>query len=353
LKAAGRLVLDPPQASFDHHLFHDTLAARWLAADETRWNAAELDTLTFSASSFDALALALEQLPDPAQADLFVRRIYDWNYYGAAYALARARQLGGIEISTGMHVALLAMLAERRWDPVRSTADRVEDALRLVGDDLAKDLLGADSPHAVRERIATEVLQGDVYEAWRRLFVRPDGVPADAQLLDALVDEESLLGWTAANVLRRAAPTQMAATQVIGVLAGHRSPTIRWRAAHVLGAWSSEAAVQALRGALMRDELWVQYGALRSLIDIAASTKGAARERHLRWLIDCLDEIKAMPPQILEELERALVRVPAPKNWVSNAGEIVEALYASEHDEHKRDRWRRLAARLRATGGSS
>lgn len=351
LVASGRLVLDPPQASFDHHLFHDTLAARWLAADESRWGRAELNALTFGASSFDALALALEQLPDPARVDLFVRRIYDWNYYGAAYALARARQLGDVEVSTGMHVALLAMLAERRWDPVRSTADRVEDALRLVGDEVAEDLLVAENPEEVRERILREDLQGDLYEAWRRLFVREDGVPADDELLSALIDEESLLGWTAANVLRRAAPTQLAASRVIATLAEHSSLTIRWRAAHVLGAWPSEATVSALQRALLDDETWeVRYGAVRSLVDVAALSQETERDRQLRWLIDHLDAIKAMPSQVLEELERVLVRVPAPANWVSGAGEVVEALYASESDEDQRSRWRRLSARLRSTG---
>ena len=332
LEAAGRLVPDPPRASFDHHLFHDTLAARWLATDETRWHRDELNALTFGASSFDALALALEQLPDRARVDLFIRRIYDWNYYGAAYALARARQLGDIEVSTGMRVALLAMLAERRWDPVRSTADQVEDALRLVGDDLAEDLLKADEPHAVRDRVLTEELHGHVYQAWLRLFVREDGAPPDDELLDALVDDESLLGWTAANVLRRAAPSQSDASRVIEIVSKHPSPTIRWRAAHVLGAWPTEAGVAALQHALVEDKMWeVKYGAIRSLVNVAALSQRADRDDQLRWLIDHLDEIKSMPSQVLEELERALVRVPSPEGWIASAGEVVEALYASEY----------------------
>ena len=351
LEAAGRLVLDPPQASFDHHLFHDTLAARWLAADKARWNRADLNALTFDASSFDALALALEQLPDPALVDLFVRRIYDWNYYGAAYALARARQLGDFEVSTGMHVALLAMLAERRWDPVQSTADRVEDALRLVGDDLAKELLAASDVRTVRDRIQHQDLQGGIYESWRRLFVREDGAPVDDELLDALDDDESLLGWTAANVLRRSASTATAEDRVIGILKEHSSATIRWRAAHVLGGWPSEAVVAALRQALLRDDVSeVRYGAIRSLVDTAALSQDGDRDRQLRWLIDHLDKIKAMRRDILEELERAIVRVPSPEGWISSAGEVVEALYASEVDEQQRHRWRRLAARLRGSG---
>jgi hypothetical protein len=353
LEQAGRLVVDPPRASFSHHLFHDTLAARWLAADEERWNPPNFNALTFHASSFDALALALEQLPDPTRVDLFVRRIYDWNYYGAAYALARARQLGDIEVSTGMHVALLAMLAERRWDPVRSTADRVEDALRLVGDELSNELLHAKDPLAVRDRIKREHLEGAVYEAWVRLFVREDDAPADDELLDALDQDESLLGWTAANVLRRAPATPAAVDHTLKVLADNPSPTIRWRAAHVLGAWPSQAAIKALRRALLRDdESDVRYGAIRSLMDIAARTRGADRDRQLRWLIDHLSDIKAMRAPILDELERAIVRFPTPPSWISSAGEVVEALYASEDDEHQRDRWRRLGARLRDISGT-
>jgi hypothetical protein len=349
LLAAGRLILDPPRAYFDHHLLHDTLAARWLAETSDRWIGNEFDALTFGASSFDALALALEQLPDSEPVDLFIRRVYDWNYYGSAYALARARQLGDVEVSHGMRVALLAMLAERRWDPVQATVHRVEDALRLIDDDLADALLDAKDFAAVRARISDEHAEGKLHETWRRLFLREADDAADEELLSALIDEESLFGWTAANVLRRVQRTPTAERRVIEILSQHNSATVRWRAAHVLGAWPTEPAIEALRGALLNDERWVKYGALRSLLDLAASSEDAARAAQLEWLVEHLEEIKRSPDQVLEELERALVRVPAPDRWVQAAGEVVEALYASEQDEQKRDRWRRLAARLRAT----
>jgi hypothetical protein len=129
----------------------------------------------------------------------------------------------------------------------------------------------------------------------------------------------------------------------------HRSPTIRWRAAHALGAWPSDPVVGGLRHALLNDERWVRYGAVRSLIDLAAAADAEARDEQLRWFIDHLDRIKSMSEQVVDELERALVRVPPPNGWVSSAGNLVEALYASEETEHRRDRWRRLAARLRRT----
>ena len=83
--------MDGDDASFRHHLIHDYLAALHMAQDRSTWTPGGFDTITLTASSFDPLAMVLEQLPDPADADLFLRRIYDWNFYGAAYALATCR----------------------------------------------------------------------------------------------------------------------------------------------------------------------------------------------------------------------------------------------------------------------
>jgi hypothetical protein len=121
LVGAGIVVEEEALAYFKHHLFHDYLASVYLAEDEKRWIGTSFDTITFRASSFDGLAMALEQLEDMRRADLMLRRIYDWNFYASAYALAKGRMLGSVRVSEEMEVALLAMLAERRWDPIFPT----------------------------------------------------------------------------------------------------------------------------------------------------------------------------------------------------------------------------------------
>ena len=81
------MIVNEDQAYFDHHLYHDYLAARHVAAHLELWNDTHFDAITFGASSFDTIALVLQQL-DLEQTDIFLKRVYDWNPYAAAYALS-------------------------------------------------------------------------------------------------------------------------------------------------------------------------------------------------------------------------------------------------------------------------
>jgi hypothetical protein len=351
LEQAGQLIRRPPIAYFAHQLVHDTLAADWLAGNEARWKAEWFDALTFKASSFDALALALERLDEPVLVDTFLRRVYDWNYYGAAFALARAQELGDVSVSYTMRLALLAMLAERQWDHMVATVDRVQDALRLIGDDVANEMLDAESFNDVRNFVAAQSNVDAAFEAWRELFLRDPEDPADRELIEALRDQDSLIGWTAANVMRRCPPTEDALKDVIGLAQHEHDDVVRWRAVHVLGAWPSPDSATAVQHCLLDDtDRWVRYGATRSLIDLAAQSE-PLRQEILPWLTSHLSDLPQPTDQIITELERSLVRQPMPAGWIDSLTDLVSELFARASDDRERDRWRHLASRLRRAAG--
>ena len=354
LRAAGTLVERDSRGHFSHQLVHDWLAAGWLAADEGRWTNDHLDALSFRGSSFDAIAFALDRLDGSDQVDRLVRRVYDWNYYGAGYILARARALGRLAVSSTMTVALLAMLGERQWDPIVATVDRVQDALRIVGDPIAHRMLAAHGPEEVRDIVAAHPGGDETFERWRHLFLLPDGAPVSASLIDALDDPESLIGWTAANVLRRAAPEADDVRAVADRLVDteHVATVVRWRAAHVLGGWSAPEGHRALLRAISSDPYpWVRYGAIRSLIDDAACDV-EHREELLGHVVALLPKLRQGPAQVVVELERSLLRRPAPARWREALATLVELAYATAPDEDEAHRWRRLAGELARTGGT-
>ncbi|HVQ59581.1 MAG TPA: HEAT repeat domain-containing protein [Solirubrobacterales bacterium] len=351
LEQAGQLIRRPPICYFAHQLVHDTLAADWLAGDKARWGAEWFDALTFKASSFDALALALERLDEPALVDTFLRRVYDWNYYGAAFALARAQEFGDVRVSDTMRLALLAMLAERQWDPMVATVDRVQDALRLIGDDVAQAMLDAESFQEVRNFVAGQSDGDAAFDAWRDLFLRDPEDAADRELIEALRDEDSLTGWTAANVMRRCPPTEDALRDVIGLARYEHDDVVRWRAVHVLGAWPTSDSAKTIQHCLLDDtDRWVRYGATRSLIDLAAESE-PLREEILPWLTGHLSDLPQPTDQIITELERSLVRNPMPDGWIDSVTDLVSELFAQSSDDRERDRWRHLASRLRRAAG--
>src|SRR6185312_3137662 len=118
---SGAVVQDGDLAFFDHHLKHDYLASRYLVTDPSRWRSDVFNTVTFHGSSFETVVMAMEQVPDSISADQLLRRLYDWNIYGAGYSIAEGR---ASRVSADMQLVILAMFAERRWDLMKATAQR-------------------------------------------------------------------------------------------------------------------------------------------------------------------------------------------------------------------------------------
>lgn len=342
LTGAGVLRVDGNRAIFRHHLFHDDLAARWLAAgDRDRWVAENFGPLTFGANSFDVLALALVRIAEPERANRFVLSVYDYNYYGTAYALAEGCRLGEIAVGRDTHLAIVAMLAERRFDKMRPTVDQVDDALRLFDDQVTAELRSAEDPEALLEMVRAIEVEDPHIRAWRELFVAPLGSQAPKAAVSELCGDDPLLGWTAANVLRR---TEMAQSQLDLVwltLAEDTRAVVRWRAAHALGHQPDQESVDRLLDATRDPHEWVRYGAVRSLVDLAAAHEGL-RSEILRALEAEAERLVADPKPALE-LERSLQRVDATSAWVAAVAPLVEALWANAPTVERREHWRVVA----------
>jgi hypothetical protein len=137
---SGVIMSDDEGAHFAHHLFHDYLAARHLSRTPALWSYEAFNAISFNASSFDAISLVLQFLP-PLHGDDFVRKVYDWNPYAAAYAIS---DLEGDQVSGDMKFVIAAMLAERLRDIFVRTVERSADALSILGTIEALNLRDAD-----------------------------------------------------------------------------------------------------------------------------------------------------------------------------------------------------------------
>ena len=326
---------------FRHHLFHDYLASMWLVSDESLWTPASFDALTFRASSFDALALGLEQLADPDRADLFVTRIYDWNFYAVSYALWKAQSQRVCAVTDGTTSLLLTMLAEKIWDPIRRTAQLVTDGLRLFSTPMVERLLSATSLAGLVQLVADDPEIGKERADWRALFTTPPGGVASDQMVSRVADPESLIGWTVANVLRRATLADVRQTHLRD-LAAHSTGTVRWRIAHVLGAHPSRENM-AFLFALLDDGAeyeWARYGAVRSLVE-SASQSSALRDSIAEGIISRLPRL-VEDRLILAELEKAILLKDPPPDWAQHIGPIVDELWATAPSWESQERWRHL-----------
>lgn len=345
---AEALIIDDGMAYFDHHLKHDYLASRYLArSGENAWTSSTFNALTFYASSFDALSLALEQITIVETADVFVRHLYDWNPYAAAYAVTDLESGRAASISAEMETVLLAMLAERRWDIVKASARRATDALSLFSPEKADTFLNSKHLEDIFEQLRSVPSSREWFRFWLQLFTRQPGAAIEDDLLQLILDSDSVLGWTVANLLKRSFVTESQQESLRRFLT-RSSPTIRWRVVHVLGFFPTEINVKTLLSVLADEQDgWVRYGAVRSLIEMAARTDEQLRKLIVSSLLDFVD--KLMDDQkTIEELGRVIFIDPhqAPLDWGIVIAPFIEAIYERAVSLEKRRQWEQIGYRF-------
>lgn len=297
---AGAIVSEGDLAFFDHHLKHDYLASRYLISDRRRWSSPVFATITFDASSFETIVMAMEQIDDSTVADELLRKLYDWNIYGAGYSIAEGRSS---RVSAEMQRVILAMFAERKWDLVMATAQRAVDTLRLIDSEESRKFLAAPS----LEDVFGLVRSGPAstwFAVWRDLFTRSFNSPASPDDIRLLSAPDSVLGWTSANVLRRLNCTENQQREIRGFTTS-KDFTVAWRAVHVLGAYPTEANRVALVQSLASDSTHVRFGATRSLVEMGALGGGEFASQVFHSIAENIPLIRSSPSS-LTEFERAL-----------------------------------------------
>jgi hypothetical protein len=327
-----------------HQLEHDYLAARAVAGEPTAWGDVLFDALSLHAASPDPLVLLAEQVA-PSDLDRLVRLVYDWNPYIAAYLLAEDRFAPAPRVRPATSAAIAALLAERRFDPFFFTVQRSADALRALAGDDARRYLRCRALGDVHAAAEAALPNDSGYRQWLSLFRTADVGEAMA----ALTEADGLRGWTAANVLRRLGGGN---SSVVQELARGGSRVVRWRAVHVLGVLpaTSLATLLTCLDDPSPDAVNVRYGALRSIVENAARLpEPAQRAAVLAELTSRADSLRASRP-LSSELERTLVLVSPPRDWLSTCAPLLDRLVEGAADALEQTRWSRLVADVRAAG---
>lgn len=336
--------------AFNHHWVHDYLAARYLASQPQLWNFEHrhrsLDALTFKGNSFDAVAFALEELQAEAK-DEFLRAVYDWNPYAAGYALAEVEEIAPANISRPLRTIILAMLAEKKFDRHYRSARKALDALELFTDDAAVAMRNAVNREALIEIVAEEPEHSELFTTWKTQFTLPSGQAASDGTIDAVEEDDSIIGWTAANVLKRLSFTANQCDRLVHIAYNGR-PVIRWRACHVMGSATVDCFREALLDRVINDEDEnVRYGAMRSLVELGSRSPDLATTL-VEDLRPLLDEI-AKSPRVMAELKNAvfLSKGCVPENWSMEISRLFYARADVATDPVEMEAWSKLSSDLR------
>ena len=342
LLQTGVVVESDDGVQFVHHLVHDYLAAYHVASlDEREWTPGLLQVISFDGASFDTISMVLSQLRESA-ADLFLRSLYDWNLYAAAYALSDADETAGP--SYEMRLIIYAMLAEKRFDIFEPTRQRAGDALAITHSSAASEIKASRTLSDLLDAVARTKSEKNWFAEWVTLFRHAPGSDLSDQDLEHIRDDSSIDGWTVANVARRSVLTGEQLARLRGWLGETRS-VVRWRIAHVLGAYASIENAQILLKLLREDtDSNVRYGAVRSLVEQAARATNDALRSDVRDLLVNVMPVLQTEQKLKEELRRALLVVPeqTPRSWWNVIAPISKRGFETENDLDGQEAWRRF-----------
>lgn len=343
LQQGGFLLEGPAGPVFAHQLIHQYFAGRWLAANPDLWRPDVMDAVTFFAASLDGVGMVVKAIADASGRDRFLQIVHDWNWRAAVLVLSEARA-GDRAVSEATEQAILAMAAEKRFDPVEGTRDRINTLLENVEGATAAEFREA-SEEALHGAIAA-IDHGEIewWEEWKTVFLaqEPQVLFADA-MVERVVSEMPLIGWMASNALRRAAPPPEVAELVRVLYRSHSQPTaehraVRWRILHTLGAWPSSANAELLAEGIEDEHIWCRYGAARSLVEMAARTS----DQDLRQTILARlgEKWRGLDPEPLSQLAWASRYETADAAWPAAIQPLIEEVRDAQQDE-ERERWNR------------
>jgi hypothetical protein len=185
------------------------------------------------------------------------------------------------------------------------------------------------------------------FQTWFEQFAREDDAPATSADVRLVASEQPVLGWGAANAVRRFTLDTQTASGVRGLLNDAR-PTDRWRATHALGPHASAENLDALRKTLADEEdgSWVAYGALRAVLE---QIRHMPAEQRPFLLADFAEENRARlsrPGTLRSEAIRCLEVNPLPSGWHRDIEPLLTGLWETADDKGAAD-LAALAGRLR------
>jgi hypothetical protein len=327
------------QAQFDHQLEHDYLAAKHIvSARATEWTRTTFDTATFGGTSHDVLLMVAERLRPTEALELFLQAVYDWNWSASVECLARGGAADPDVYDSATGTALLCEVGEKLFDPFELSRD------------VAKTLL-AGFPRQIREtyqRSSTADLaaysrqlsaNASWYARWRELMSLVPPERLEYKHILATIERNPLVGWTAANAIRRFDLADADIRQLITIYdMSVTDRVVRWRVVHSLGQTQTGDVVRFLFRAVDEDEdQYVCYGAARSLIEIAGFTDSSELRR--RVVSGFIERARSVRGWVLERIAARTRLRSVPDSWCEDVAPLLEIVRDAQESSSARERW--------------
>lgn len=323
---------------FDHELWRDFFIARHLAGNDDLWTRRGFDTSTAGTTAFEPLAMALEFI-QPDDRVRFVKEVYNWNWLAACRCAAAAT----VDLGAALATAIRAAIAEKLTDPIEHTRERARALLEAMDDEFAQMMLKTDSRQDVVDAVRAKVLDEDWYTEWQELFCRPDDEAVTDSDVESIASTDSLVGWAAANTLRRSRLNADNLARLHAIYAAHHASEgepVRWRVVHALSQQPAPDNADFLLRAFESDPAhWIQYGAARAIVEVAGLSDTAARVALLNRMVVLVGRYQTderwKQKAILGEIVDACELRGAPDTWSADVRPLLELVIEHAEPEHK------------------
>jgi hypothetical protein len=254
-----------------------------------------------------------------------------------------------------MEVVIFSMLGEKKLDQMLATSQRARDAISISRSKYADAFRHVSTLQELFS--ATMALNSEVewFHSWRQVFIRAPGSLVSEQEVSTISSQDSIMGWTWSNVLKRCNVTPQQQGSLRSMFSHGATTSVQWRVVHVLGAFPSLENRTLLLGALEPAfDTNVRYGAVRSLVEMMSRSPAELRDsianeiRERRGLIETSDFV-------LRELKRALMIRPEskPAGWEEVVLKLVREFYKHADRPETRDAWRKYAFEVDMLYGTS
>ncbi|TDQ04796.1 hypothetical protein EV186_101754 [Labedaea rhizosphaerae] len=353
-KLAESGLLIPAQegaASFYHQLLHDYLCSRAVYNRPDSWVPSTFDSLSFDANTYEAIFMVVDQIESESMMTAYLTALYNWNWFATIRCVDRAIR-DGLEISDELLVTLSAMLAEKRFDRVHGSRTRAVEWTSKLDELRGYNFSGSVGIKGVVEeveRVAPKA-RSPWFNTWVTLFTKigSSDQPLFENDIFLLDDANPFIGWTASQVIRWSSMDEKDLALVRSAYRGARhglddiSRSVRWRAVHALGCHPSTDSSDLLLFAIDHDDYpWVVYGAVRSLLEMAALSSS---DRASSILAEVGARLEQLPPEALGQV--ALVtrydrdQEGWKEHWAAQVWPLLERAHQLQTDEINRERWK-------------
>ncbi len=335
---------------FQHQLQQEYLISVFLSSHPENWDITSLDAVTLKANSIDSLFMTIEQIEEKEKCDDFLLHIFNWNWRAAIRCIARLENKGSDNYSEYTLIAMAALVAQKKFDSVHGTHLEAIASLDGIQNENCKKMAAAQNFDDIIG-IVNGISNGeDWFANWRNIFTWDSAkIPSDDDIM-RIKSEESIVGWTSSNALKRLALNEIHQGQlrIMYLALLDESPlnsTVRWRIVHTLGSFPSKENAELLFKVIESDTYhWAKFGAARSLVEMAAKTEDSTLRK---TIIDYFTQNhKMMHDAVREEIGKASMYHNAFGDWESSIRPLLESIGQSLDEELTKREWKKIMNRF-------